>query len=70
MRGMARRSTVTLQYRRSPIPNLAIDLDAVRESGLPVKSQPGIAQAAVENGLFRCEVLAGSYRFTTRLPAK
>ena len=36
----------------------------------PLKGRPGIAQAGVENGLFRCEILSGSYRFTSRLPVK
>ena len=46
----------------------ATGLDAVRESGLPVETQPGIAHPAVEKGLFRCDVASGTYRFTSRLP--
>lgn len=48
----------------------ATGLDAVRESGLPVAAQPGIARSTVENGLFRGDVASGAYRFTSRLPSK
>jgi alpha-L-rhamnosidase len=46
----------------------ATSLRAVRESGLPVESQPGITQPAVVNGLFRGEAASGTYRFTSQLP--
>lgn len=42
----------------------ATELAAVREGGLPVASQPGIGQATVENGRFRCDVASGTYHFT------
>jgi alpha-L-rhamnosidase len=48
----------------------AAGLDAVHESGLPVASQPGVAHPVVENGLLRCEVASGVYRFTSQLSAK
>jgi alpha-L-rhamnosidase len=48
----------------------ATELNAVREGGRPVTSQPGIAQAAVAAGIFRCEVASGTYRFTSQLPQK
>lgn len=48
----------------------AVGLAAVRESGQPVESQPGISQPGVEKGLFRCEVASGVYDFTTQIPAK
>jgi alpha-L-rhamnosidase len=48
----------------------ATGLSAVCESGLPVEAQPGIAHPAVENGLFRGDVVSGAYRFTSRLPQK
>ncbi len=46
----------------------ASTLNAVRESGEPAGSQFGIADAAVENGLFRCRVTSGTYHFTSQLP--
>jgi hypothetical protein len=48
----------------------AAGLDAVRESGQPVASQPGVARAVVERGLFRCELASGVYHFTSQLPVK
>ena len=48
----------------------ATGLGAVREGGLPVETQPGIAGPAVEKGLFRCEVASGTYRFVSRLPPR
>jgi alpha-L-rhamnosidase len=48
----------------------ATGLGEVRESGRPVETQPGIADPAVEKGVFRCEVASGAYRFISRLPPK
>ena len=48
----------------------AAQLGAVRESGLPVESQPGISRPVVEKGLFRAEVASGTYHFTSELPPK
>ncbi len=45
-------------------------LNAVRENGGPVETQTGIADAVVEDGLFRCRVASGSYRFTSSLPSR
>jgi len=45
----------------------ATALGAVMESGNPAAAQPGISNAACENGLFRCDVVSGMYKFT--LPA-
>ncbi|NLV42934.1 MAG: family 78 glycoside hydrolase catalytic domain [Candidatus Hydrogenedentes bacterium] len=41
----------------------AAALDAVQEGGGPVVEQPGISNAACENGLFRCDVASGNYQF-------
>ena len=46
----------------------ATGLSMVRESGLPVESQPGIAHPAVAKGIFRCDVASGAYHFTNQLP--
>jgi len=46
----------------------ATGLDTVHESGHPVALQPGIAHGAVDRGLFRADVVSGTYRFTSRLP--
>ena len=46
----------------------ATSLGMVRESGLPVESQPGIAKPDVAKGLFRCDVTSGAYHFTSQLP--
>jgi len=46
----------------------ATALDAVREGGQPVATQPGITQPVVDKGLFRAEVASGSYCFASRLP--
>ncbi len=48
----------------------ATALSTVRENDAPVESQAGIADAVVENGLFRGHVASGTYRFTSQLPAK
>lgn len=47
----------------------ATALSAVRESGEPVASQPGVSDAVVERGLFRSQVASGTYHFTSQLPA-
>jgi len=41
----------------------AAALEAVAENDGPVAEQPGISHAACENGLFRCDVASGKYRF-------
>jgi alpha-L-rhamnosidase len=46
----------------------ATELNKVRESGLAVASQPGIAKPNVANGLFQCDVASGVYHFTSQLP--
>jgi alpha-L-rhamnosidase len=46
----------------------ATELGAVLEGGQPAASQPGVSKPAFENGLFRCEVASGVYRFVTQLP--
>jgi len=46
----------------------ATGLDGVKESDLPVVTQPGITQSGVTGGYFRAEVASGNYVFTSRLP--
>lgn len=48
----------------------ATALEAVQESGQPAAAQPGLANAACENGLFRCDVVSGKYRFAVPDPGK
>jgi alpha-L-rhamnosidase len=47
----------------------ATEIGAIKESGQPVSGQPGVSQAALEKGLFRCELASGTYRFTSRIPS-
>jgi alpha-L-rhamnosidase len=46
----------------------ATSLNAVRESGAPIASQAGITDAVVDQAIFRAQVAAGTYRFTSELP--
>ena len=48
----------------------ATGLGTVRESGLSVESQPGIAHPAIVAGVLHCDVTLGTYRFTSQLPRK
>ncbi len=48
----------------------AIEIGVVREGGQPVGTQAGISRPSVAEGLFRCDVASGTYRFTSRLPRK
>lgn len=47
----------------------AAALEVVTECDGPVAEQPGISNATCENGLFRCEVVSGKYRFMIPAPA-